>query len=123
MLQYSVSAASGLAHRQPLDISQADDLTMLWRELLERAGELPAEHIGVLDRELFACCGAAACSARPHARAGVVDDRVPRDLVERRPYAAVRRVVGLACCEARVKTSCTIFSGLFPVPSYFKAKL
>ena len=71
---------------------------MLGRELLERAGDLPAEHRS-LDREPFGVLLVARLVQRQRGAHGGaparVDDRVPRDLVEPRPHAAARRVVGL----------------------------
>ena len=83
---------------QPLDVGEADHLTMLGRELVERAGDLPAEH-RALDREPFGVLLVARLVQRERgAHRGAparVDDRVPRDLVEPGPHAAARRVVGL----------------------------
>ena len=73
-----------------------------WRcsgvSLLERAGDLPAEH-RALDREPFGVLLVARLvqrERRAHRGAPArVDDRVARDLVQPRPHAAARRVVGL----------------------------
>ena len=50
-------------HRQSLDMGEADHLAVLGRELLERAGDLPAEH-RALDREPSGSCSSrGSCSA------------------------------------------------------------